>query len=40
MERIGRRAGDPLLTALFALLHEVWQLPEQAADKRRPALAG
>jgi DNA-binding transcriptional LysR family regulator len=34
------RAEDPLLKALFALLHEVWQLPEQAVDKRTPALAG
>jgi DNA-binding transcriptional LysR family regulator len=34
------RAEDPLLKALFSLLHEVWQLPAQAPDRRAPALAG
>jgi len=34
------REQDPLLKALFGLLREIWQLPEQAAEKRVPALAG
>jgi DNA-binding transcriptional LysR family regulator len=34
------REEDPLLKALFALLREVWQLPEEVPDKRATALTG
>ncbi len=34
------REQDPLLKALFALLREVWQLPEEVPDRRAPALTG
>jgi hypothetical protein len=34
------READPLLKALFALLREVWQSPEEVPDKRATALAG
>jgi len=33
------REEDPLLKALFALLREIWQLPEETAETRAPALA-